>query len=114
MGGMTDDGVWVFVRYAPMAFVVAGGLVVWWMSRQRLPQEIQPDVLEALSETEALPSNLIRQRPPLDHQDIDPRLLETILERLCRDGLAVRWYEGVDTERQAVYRRIKTVTEKAG
>lgn len=114
MGGMTDDGVWLFVRYAPMAFVIAGGLVVWWMSRQRLPHEIQADVLEALSETEALPSRAIRERPPLDHQDIDPRMLESILDGLCSDGLAVRWYEGFDDERRAVYRRIKNVSERAG
>lgn len=114
MGGMTDDGVWVFVRYAPMAFVVAGGLVVWWMSSQRLPHEIQPDVLEALSDTEALPPSVIRDRPPLAHQNIDMHMLESILDHLCSDGLVVRWYEGFDAERQAVYRRIKVVTEKAG
>src|SRR5207249_12225940 len=111
------------VRWAPILFAVVGVLVVIWRSRQRLPDELQPDVLAALSETEALSPSSIRQRPPLDYQDVDLRTLETVLEHLCSTGRAVRWFEdvggpanvdGAPRERQVVYRRIKSVSEKAG
>jgi len=104
MGG--DDAFLAFVRYAPLLFVVAGVFVVLWLAGQRLPSEIQPDVLAALSETEALPPRVIRGRPPLAHQNIDLKLLETVLEHLCSAGQVVRWYETVGSERQVVYRRI--------
>jgi hypothetical protein len=76
-----------------------------------LPFELQPDILAALSETEALPTATIRQRPPLAYQDVDVKTLAGVLERLCNDGLVVRWYEDVDApgrERQAVYRRVSS------
>jgi hypothetical protein len=107
----------------PIFFAVVGVLVVIWHSRQRLPDELQPDVLAALSETEALSPASIRQRPPLDYQDVDLRTLETVLEYLCSTGQAVRWFEVVDGTgevpgsargRQVVYRRIKSVPERAG
>ena len=105
MGG-GDDALLAFVRYAPLLFVFAGIGVVLWLARQRLPCEIQPDVLAALSETEALTPRVIRERPPLAHQDIDLKLLELALEHLCSAGQVVRWYENVGSERQVVYRRV--------
>ena len=113
MTGMSDDAFLMWVRYVPMLFVVAGVLVVVWLSGQRLPYELQPDVLAALSETEALPPRAIRDREPLAHQNVDLRTLETVLERLCTDGLAVRWFEDLGSGRQAVYRRIRSVPERA-
>jgi hypothetical protein len=116
MDGMHgDDPVLAMLRYAPFLFVIVGVGLVMWLSRQRLPFELQPDVLAALSDTEALPTASIRQRPPLAHQEIDSKTLVEVLERLCSDGLVVRWYEVVDApgpgstpqpQRQAVYRRI--------
>jgi hypothetical protein len=107
--GMNDDPLLAVLRYAPIVFVVVGVGFVVWLARQRLPFELQPDILAALSDTEALPTATIRQRPPLAYQDIDPRTLADVLERMCNDGLVVRWYEVVDEagrERQAVYRRV--------
>ena len=101
-----DDAFLAFVRYAPLLFVVAGVFVVFWLAGQRLPSEIQPDVLAALSVNEALTPRVIRERPPLAHQNIDLKLLETVLEHLCAAGQVVRWYETVGSERQVVYRRI--------
>jgi hypothetical protein len=113
-----DDTFLILVRFAPIVFAVVGVLVVAWYSRQRLPDELRPDVLAALSETEALSPASIRQRPPLADQDLDLRTLETVLEDLCTTGRAVRWYEPVDipghSGRQVVYRRIKTESGKAG
>jgi hypothetical protein len=88
----SDDLFLAVVRYAPILFVVAG-------------------VLAALSDTEALPTGSIRQRLPLGVQGVDGETLARVLEALCTDGLAVRWYEDVDVsgarqERQPVYRRV--------
>jgi hypothetical protein len=113
--GMGGDVVLAALRYAPLLFAVAGVLVVIWLLRVRLPYELQPDVLAAVSETNALPASKIRQRPPLSHQDIDIGTLVTVLEDLRTAGVLVRWYEVVDVpgpsntvrrERQAVYRRV--------
>jgi hypothetical protein len=105
-----DDPFLAWVRYAPILFVVAGLLVVAWLSRQRSAHEIQPDVLAALSETEPLPAATIRQRPPLDHQNIDRATLVRALEDLCGAGLVVRWYETREATGsgpgEAVYRRV--------
>jgi len=108
MAGMgTDDPLLGILRYAPILFVVLGVGFVWWLARQRLPFELQPDILAALSDTEALPTATIRQRPPLAYQDVDVKTLVSVLERMCNDGLVVRWYEVVDgRDRQAVYRRV--------
>jgi hypothetical protein len=124
MGGTGSDDLFLsVVRWAPILFAIAGVLVVIWYSRQRLPDELQPDVLAALSETEALSPESIRQRPPLDYQDVDLRTLETVLEYLCRSGRAVRWFEpvkgaanddGAAPQRQVVYRRIRSAPERAG
>ena len=115
MGGVgSDDAFFSVIRWAPILFAIAGVLVVLWHSRQRLPDELQPDVLAALSETEALPPELIRKRPPLDYQDVDPRTLEAVLEHLCSTGQAVRWFEPSNGERRVVYRRLRSVSETAG
>jgi len=105
-----DDAFLAFVRYAPLLFVFAGVCVVLWLARQRLPSELQPDVLAALSETEALTPRVIRERPPLAYQNIDLKLLEIVLEHLCSAGQVVRWYENVGSERQVVYRRVGAPT----
>src|ERR1700730_8078903 len=94
MSGMAgDDPVLATLRYAPFLFVIIGVGLVMWLSRQRLPHELQPDVLAALSDTEALPTWTIRQRPPLMYQEVDLKTLVVVLDRLCSDGLVVRWYE---------------------
>jgi hypothetical protein len=105
-----DDAFLAFVRYAPLLFVFAGLFVVLWLARQRLPCEMQPDVLAALSETEALTPRVIRERPPLAHQNVDLKLVEIVLEHLCSAGQVVRWYENVGSERQVVYRRVGAPT----
>jgi len=102
----TDDAFLSVVRFLPIVFIFAGVMVVVWLSGQRLPQELEPDVLAALSESEALPTLTIRHRPPLAYQDIDVRVLERVLNQLCTNGLVVRWYESIDSERRAVYRRV--------
>jgi hypothetical protein len=108
MSGMAmDDPLLAVLRYVPIAFVVLGVGFVVWLARQRLPFELQPDILAALSDTEALPARTILQRPPLAYQNVDLKTLATVLERMCNDGLVVRWYEDVPGhERQAVYRRV--------
>ena len=108
--GAAEDPFLMVVHYAPLAFIIAGVLVVVWLSRQRLPYEWQSDVLAALSDTEALPPCTIRERPPLADQNLDLKTLITVLDTLCTDGRVVRWYsDGVDgpaAERQPVYRRV--------
>jgi hypothetical protein len=101
-----DDALLALVRYAPLLYVFAGVGVVLWLARQRLPCEIQPEVLAALSETEALTPRVILERPPLAYQNVDLKLLEIALEQLCSAGQVVRWYEYVGSERQVVYRRV--------
>ena len=109
----SNDALLALVRYAPLLFIIAGVLVVAWLSKQRSTHELQPDVLAALSETEALPPRTIRQRPPLDRLDLDGDMLVRVLDELCGAGLAVRWYETVEAERQVVYRRIRSLTATA-
>jgi hypothetical protein len=113
MGG--NDLFLVVVRYAPLLFVIAGIVVVVWLSRQPLPVDLRADVLEALSDIEALPARAIRQRPPLAYLNVDLDTLDLVLQHLCKDGLVVRWYEAVEVptsggrarqDRQAVYRRV--------
>jgi hypothetical protein len=109
----SEDTFLALIRFAPLLFIFGGVMVVWWLSRQRSPQELQPDVLAAMSETEALPARAIRARPPLDHLDIEVDALARVLDELCGAGLAVRWYETIDAERLIVYRRLKPVTATA-
>ena len=109
----SDDAFLIFVRYAPFVFILAGVLVVAYLSKQRSTHDLQPDVLAALSETEALPARTIRQRPPLASLDVETDMLVRVLDELCGAGLAVRWYETIEAERQVVYRRIRSVTGMA-
>jgi len=109
----SDDSFLALVRFAPLLFIFGGVLMVWWLSRQRSPQELTPDVLAAMSETEALPARAIRARPPLDRLDIEVDALIRVLDELCGAGLAVRWYETIEAERLIVYRRLKPVTVMA-
>src|SRR5437879_2746246 len=106
--GMGDDPLLAVLRYVPILFVVLGVGFVVWLARQRLPFELQPDILAALSDTEALPAQTILERPPLAYQNVDLKTLAAVLERMCNDGLVVRWYEDKESgrERQAVYRRV--------
>ncbi len=102
------------LRYAPFLFIVGGLLTLWWLSRDRSASELQPDVLAALSETEALSAAQLCQRPPLAGQSFDPKVLLNVLDELCGSGRAVRWYvyKGED-QREPVYRRIKVATAAA-
>jgi hypothetical protein len=109
----SDDSFLAIVRYVPLLFVFGGLMTVWWLSRERSSQDLQPDVLAAMSETEALPVRTIRSRPPLDRLDIEVDALVRVLDELCGAGLAARWYETIDAERLIVYRRIKPVTATA-
>jgi len=114
----SDDLFTAVVRYFPLVFVISGLVLLGWLVRQRSPQDLQPDVLAALSDTEALPAPSIRRRPPLDSRDVDLDTLLRVLEELRGAGLAVRWYEvvpGGAAERQPVYRRIRrAAAETAG
>jgi hypothetical protein len=109
----SDDLFLAFVRYAPFLFVVGGLLTVLWLSRDRSSSELQPDVLAALSETEALSAAELCRRPPLAGQSFDPEVLLHTLDELCGWGKAVRWYiyNGQD-QREPVYRRVATATPR--
>jgi hypothetical protein len=104
----SDDLFLAFVRYAPFLFIVAGLLTVAWLSRGRSTSELRPDVLAAMSDTEALSAAQIRRRPPLDGQEFDAKLLLQVLDELCTTGLAVRWY----SDREPVYRRVATASRR--
>jgi len=109
----SDDSFLTLVRFAPLLFIFGGLMTVWWLSRERSSQELTPDVFAAMSETEALPAQTIRARPPLDRQNIEVEALARVLDELCGAGLAVRWYETIGAERLKVYRRLKPVTVTA-
>lgn len=106
MGPLSDDLFLAFVRYCPFAFVFGGIGVVMWLSRQRLPYELQPDLLAALSDTEALPPTAIRSRPPLAQQDVDMQDLVRLLEELRANGQVVRWSVRANGQSETVYRKI--------
>jgi hypothetical protein len=93
----SPDWLLFILRYAPLLFVIAGAVVLWWLARQRFPADVQPQVLAALSETEALPAKAIR-----DRLDIDLPTLERALDELRMAGLIVRWFEPSGA---AVYRK---------
>lgn len=103
-GAMSDDLFLAVVRYAPFVFVVVGLLTVAWLASHPSVAELQPNVLAALSETEALSAADICRRLPFDNQRLDTKLLAQVLDELCGAGLAVRWYQ---TNGQPVYRRVR-------
>jgi hypothetical protein len=112
----TNDLVLAAVRYAPLMFIIGGLVFLAWLSKQLTASELRPDVLAALSETEALPLSTIRDRPPLDARDLDLTMLARILDELCGAGLVVRWYEDAladNGRRVPVYRKLKPVAETA-
>jgi hypothetical protein len=99
----------VAFRAMPFVFAAIGMVLIGWLLRTRLPSEITTEVLDALSETEALPASAICQRAPLAAFRIDPRTVAHVLDELCREGRVVRWYDYADDResRMAVYRRVK-------
>jgi hypothetical protein len=100
-----DDLFMAIVRYAPFLFVIGGLLVVAWMAKHPSLAELQPHVLAALSETEALSPAQIGER--LTSQRVDADLLRRALDELCGAGLAVRWYTQTEHDgQQPVYRRV--------
>jgi hypothetical protein len=104
---MDDHLVGLVLRSLPFAIFGGGLLVVGWLLRTRLASEIENEVLEALSETEALPPSVIRQRAPLASLQVDVNTLLVALENLRREGRVVRWYDrDGHGPAQPVYRRI--------
>ena len=104
----SNDLLLALMRYAPLIFVLAGILVVAWLSRQRSPHDLRNEVLAALSETEVCSVKQLRSRMP--SLDCDTDTLERILDELRGAGLVVRWYETIEAERQLVYRRVRALT----
>ncbi len=107
MGEPTSLGPFVLM---PVFFIGAGlAFVAWLMRWHQLPDELEPHVLAALSDTEALPNWEILRRSPLAERDVDAGTLEYVLERLRGKGMVVRWYEQARRAGQppyAVYRRV--------
>jgi hypothetical protein len=104
---MDDLIVGILFRVTPFVLAAVGILLIGWLLRTRLPAEITTEVLDSLSETEALPAATICTRAPLSSLHIDPRTVARVLDELCRDGRVVRWYDGAAGEAGlAVYRRV--------
>jgi hypothetical protein len=104
---MDDHVIGLVLRTFPFVIIGGGMLMVGWLLRTRLASEIETEVLAALSDTEALPVSVIRQRAPLAGLQVDINTLRVALENLCRDGRVVRWYDGDGHgPAQPVYRRI--------
>ena len=104
---MDDQGVGLVLRAFPFVIIGAGMLLVGWLLRTRLPSEIESEVLAALSDTEALPISVIRQRAPLASLQVDLHTVSVVLENLRREGLVARWYDpSARTPAEPVYRRI--------
>jgi hypothetical protein len=95
-----DDPLLAVASLFPFALALVGGGFVWWTARTRLPADVEADVLEALSEQEALPLPVICHRASLD-----PTTVASALEHLRQTGRAVRWYDR-DAEQDIVYRRV--------
>jgi hypothetical protein len=104
---MDDHLVGLVLRSLPFAIFGGGLLVVGWLLRTRLASEIEDEVLAALSETEALPPSVIRQRAPLASLQVDINTLVVALENLRREGRVTRWYDRAGQgPAQPLYRRI--------
>jgi hypothetical protein len=97
-----DDPLLGVAAVFPFALALVGGGFIWWAARTRFPADadVQSDVLEALSENEALPLRVICRRAA-----IDPTTAASALEHLRQTGRAVRWYDR-EAEQDIVYRRV--------
>jgi hypothetical protein len=100
-----DDPLLTVATVFPLLLMGVGFGFIWWTSRIRFPAEVESDVLEALSEREALPVRTICRRAPLAELGVDPTTVESALEHLRQTGRAVRWYDR-DAEEDIVYRRV--------
>jgi hypothetical protein len=100
-----DDPLLTLAPAFPLLLLVIGGGFIWWTSRMRFPAEVESDVLEALSEREALPLRVICRRVGGQGEGVDPRTVASALEHLRQTGRAVRWYDG-EAEQDIVYRRV--------
>jgi hypothetical protein len=89
----------------PLVLAGAGLGFIWWTARTRFPAELEGEVLEALSEREALPLRTICSRAPLAGRSVDPTTVASALEHLRQTGRAVRWY-APDADQEVVYRRV--------
>jgi hypothetical protein len=98
-----DDPLLTVASGFPFALVLAGGGFIWWSLRTRFPADadVQSDVLEALSEREALPLRIICRRASLD-----PATTASALEHLRQTGRAVRWYDRHAEQQELVYRKV--------
>ncbi len=108
MDGATIDAV---LRFFPLLFFAFGVGFLGWVRRHPLPGDLQPDVLAATSQTEALPAWSVFERLPAHVHAADVAAVDSALEGLRERGLVVRWYEevalpGGGVQRQAVYRRV--------
>jgi hypothetical protein len=99
---MLDDPLLSVAAVFPFALALVGGGFIWWAARTRFPADadVQSEVLEALSEREALPLRVICRRASLD-----PTTAAEALEHLRKTGRAVRWYDR-EAEQDIVYRRV--------
>ena len=98
-----DDPLLSVAAVFPLALALVGGGFVWWAARTRFPADadVESDVLEALSEREALPLRVICHRASLD-----PTTAASALEHLRQTGRAVRWYDRRAEEQEVVYRKV--------
>jgi hypothetical protein len=96
-----DDPLLSVAAVFPVALALVGGGFVWWAARTRFPADVESDVLEALSEREALPLRVICHRASLD-----PTTAASALEHLRQTGRAVRWYDRHTEDQELVYRKV--------
>lgn len=112
---MHDDLLAELRRLFPIGVGIVALVVVAWVDQRRSLASLESAVVEALSDSEALSAWAIAERPPLDERDVYIDDVVKALERLCRQGRAVRWYTELETlepgcwRRQAVYRRLCSV-----
>src|SRR5215216_4767531 len=99
-----DDLVFFIAALCPPLLAAFGVGFIWHLGRIRTPADVAQDVLAAVSDRDALPIQLICERPPLAGQPLDPRVVRFTLEHLRRNGRLVRSYSR-EHEDQAVYRR---------
>ena len=98
---MLDDPLLTVATVFPFALALVGGGFIWWAARTRFPADVEADVLQALSEREALPLRVICHRA-----SVDPRTAASALEHLRQTGRAVRWYDHQAEPEEVVYRKV--------